>query len=458
MEIAMRPAHQPRPGPRLERLPPAVEFGPRHGGDRLIGGPLEPGLLGGPHIALDHLGERRRLACHRGGRQGGMEGGDRIGDALGEGRGHPPRGGDRIKEVGLRDGAHHQHPLLHPPLLAEGGEDEAAIGEADEAEHLAIDLGGGAAVEVALALEPWAARLHTPFITPGAASNEITRHVKEDYAHNKYTFHGYLTSTAIADANCDFSHDFLVEKLGMKTTVMLSEDAAWTKPLDEESKRCLPKAGLTVLDSVRVSPDTTDFTPIFNKIEGLRPDVITTGISHVGVQPTVQWHSEQVPVPMSGVSSQATTTSFWRDTNGATEGVIAQVVATPDVAITPKTIPYAAAYLKRFGVTPAYTGYTTDDDVHIIAEAVGRAGSDDADKIVAEMEKTNYVGTIGTIAFYGQDSDFPHGLKYGADFVSGLMIQWQDGKQVTVWPARVANGTLKFPSFIKLPTQHASAQ
>ncbi len=312
--------------------------------------------------------------------------------------------------------------------------------------------------EVALALEPWAARLHTPFITPGAASNEITRHVKEDYAHNKYTFHGYLTSTAIADANCDFSHDFLVEKLGMKTTVMLSEDAAWTKPLDEESKRCLPKAGLQVLDSIRVSPDTTDFKPIFNKIEGLRPDVITTGISHVGVQPTVQWHSEQVPVPMSGVSSQATTTSFWRDTNGATEGVIAQVVATPDVAITPKTIPYAAAYLKRFGVTPAYTGYTTDDDVHIIAEAVGRAGSDDADKIVAEMEKTNYVGTIGTIAFYGQDSDFPHGLKYGADFVSGLMIQWQDGKQVTVWRARVANGTLKFPSFIKLPTQHASAQ
>ena len=312
--------------------------------------------------------------------------------------------------------------------------------------------------EVALALEPWAARLHTPYITPGAASNEITRHVKEDYAHNKYTFHGYLTSTAIADANCDFSHDFLVEKLGMKTTVMLSEDAAWTKPLDEESKRCLPKAGLQVLDSVRVSPDTTDFTPIFNKIEGQRPDVITTGISHVGVQPTVQWHSEQVPVPMSGISSQATTTSFWRDTNGATEGVIAQVVATPDVAITPKSIPYAAAYFKRFGVTPAYTGYTTDDDVHIIAEAVGRAGSDDADKIVAEMEKTDYVGTVGRIAFYGQDSEFPHGLKYGADFVSGLMIQWQDGKQVTVWPARVANGSLKFPSFIKLPTQHASAQ
>ena len=233
-------------------------------------------------------------------------------------------------------------------------------------DHVAAVVGSYMS-EVALALEPWAARLRVPFITPGAASNEITRHVKEDYARNKYTFHGYLTSTAIADANCDFSHDVLVEKLGMKTTVLLSEDAAWTKPLDEESRKCLPKAGLQILDAMRVSPDTTDFTPIFNKIEGERPDVITTGISHVGVQPTVQWHSEQVPVPMSGISSQATTTTFWRDTNGATEGVIAQVVAAPDVAITPKTVPYAAAYFKRFGVSPAYTGYTADDDVHIIA-------------------------------------------------------------------------------------------
>jgi branched-chain amino acid transport system substrate-binding protein len=312
--------------------------------------------------------------------------------------------------------------------------------------------------EVALALEPWSARLKMPFITPGAASDEITRHIKEDYDHYKYTFHGYLASTILADANCDFSHDILVQKLGMKTAVMFSEDAAWTKPLDEESKKCLPAAGLKVLDAIRVSPDTTDFTPIFNRIESLHPDVIITGISHVGVQPTVQWHTAQVPIPMSGISSQATTTTFWRDTNGATEGVIAQVVAVPDVAISPKTIPFAEAYQKRYGVTPAYTGYMTEDEVHIVAEAIGRAGSDDPDKIVAEMEKTDYVGTVGRIQFYGRDERFPHGIRYGKDYVSGLMIQWQNGKQVTVWPEKIANGKLTFPSFIKLPEQHASAQ
>src|ERR1700689_3107137 len=51
--------------------------------------------------------------------------------------------------------------------------------------------------EVVLALEPWAARLKTPFITPGAASDVITENIAKDYDQNKYTFHGYLTSSSM---------------------------------------------------------------------------------------------------------------------------------------------------------------------------------------------------------------------------------------------------------------------
>ncbi len=49
-----------------------------------------------------------------------------------------------------------------------------------------------------LALEPWAGRLKTVFITPGAASDVITQNIAKDYEHNKYTFHGYLTSGALS--------------------------------------------------------------------------------------------------------------------------------------------------------------------------------------------------------------------------------------------------------------------
>jgi len=304
--------------------------------------------------------------------------------------------------------------------------------------------------EVVLSLEPWAARLKTVMITPGAASDVITQNIAKDYQANKYTFHGYLTSTSIARLVCDAAKDLLVTNLKMKSAVIMSEDAAWTTPLDVSYENCLPKIGLKVLDHIRFSPDTTDFTPIFNKIEGEKPDVIITGISHVGTQPTVQWKSQQVPIPMFGVSSQATNSTFWKDTNGATEGVLYQAVSGPDVAVTPKTLPFVKAFQKRFGNFPSYCGYTAYDEVYYIADAVRRAGSTDSDKLVAALEKTDWVGTIGRIEFEGKDTPNPHALKVGKGTITGLMLQWQDGKQVNLWPKDVANGKLRFPAFIKV--------
>src|SRR5579863_3614408 len=306
--------------------------------------------------------------------------------------------------------------------------------------------------EVVLALEPWAGRLKTVMITPGAASDVITQNIAKDYDHLKYTFHGYSTSTSIADATCDAAKDLLVKDLKTKSAVMISEDAAWTTPLDAEYLKCLPQIGLKVLDHIRVSPDTTDFTPIYNKIEAEKPDVMITGISHVGVQPTVQWKQQEVPIPMFGVASQATNSSFWQDTNGATEGVLYQGVSGPDVAVTPRTLPFVTAFKKKFGNFPSYAGYTAYDEVFYIAEAIKRAGSTDPDKLVEAMEATDYVGTIGRVQFTGKDSPNPHALKVGPDTITGLMLQWQGGKQVNLWPDKVANGKLKFPKFIKIGT------
>ena len=230
--------------------------------------------------------------------------------------------------------------------------------------------------EVVLALEPWAARLKTPFITPGAASNEISKSVHADYEKNKYTFHGYLTSAALALSVCDAAKDLLVDQKHMKTAVIMSEDAAWTKPLDIGYEECLPKIGLKVLDHIRFSPDTTDFTPIFNKIEGAKPDVIITGISHVGVQPTVQWKNQQVPIPMFGISSQATNSTFGKDTNDASDGVLYQGVSGPDVAVTrracrsPRPSRRSSATSRPMPAIPRMTKST------IIADAVKRARFD----------------------------------------------------------------------------------
>jgi branched-chain amino acid transport system substrate-binding protein len=304
--------------------------------------------------------------------------------------------------------------------------------------------------EVALALEPWAARTHVPFITTGAASNDISKQVHDDYAKNKYTFHEWMPSAFIADSVCDSTKQLLQPQYAINTAVIFSEDAAWTTPLDAEYLACLPKIGVKVLDHIRFSPDTSDFTPIYNKIEGEKPDVIVTGISHVGVQPTVQWAQQQVPIPMIGQSSQATSGTFWKDTNGAAGGVITQSAAAPGAELTPKTKPFMDEYTKRFGEPPPYTGFTTDDAVNVVAEAVKRAGSTDSDKLVDALEKTDYVGTIGRVQFYGRDSQFTHAMKYGEGYVTGITLQWQGGNQVTLWPKAAPGAKISFPSFIHL--------
>lgn len=304
--------------------------------------------------------------------------------------------------------------------------------------------------EIALALMPWAARSHVPFITTGAATNVIDRQVHEAYDKNKYTFHENLASPFVADSVCDSIKQLLQPKYSITSAVVLSEDAAWTTPLDEEYLACLPRIGVKILDHVRFSPDTTDFTPIYNKIEGQKPDVIVTGISHVGVQPTVQWAQQQVPIPLIGTSLQATSGTFWKDTNGSASGVMTYSMATDGSNLTPKTQPFVDAYTKRFGEPPPYTGFNSFDAVYVLADAIKRAGSTDADKLVAALEKTNVEGTVGRIQFYGLDSPYTHAMKYGPNYVTGISLQWQDGKQVTLWPEAAKGAKIEFPAFTHL--------
>lgn len=304
--------------------------------------------------------------------------------------------------------------------------------------------------EVALALEPWSARLKMPFMT-SAASNDISKQVHDDYDRFKYTFQPWFTSYLIAESTCDSARDLLAGKLHMKSCVIMSEDAAWTTPLDAAYLELLPKAGLEVRDQIRFSPDTTDFTPIFDQIAARKPDVIITGISHVGVVPTVQWAAQRVPIPMYGVSTQATSSDFWKDTHGAAEGASSQTCAGPDSAITPKTRPFTKAYRARYGVVPAFCGYLSHDMVYLIAEAIARTASTAPDKLVTALEATDYLGTIGRLQFYGRADRFTHAVRYGTAFVPSVMIQWQHATMKTIWPLKYATAKIAFPSFVKLP-------
>ncbi|MGH7049880.1 MAG: ABC transporter substrate-binding protein [Acetobacteraceae bacterium] len=363
-----------------------------------------------------------------------------------------PRGAQMaVEEINARGG------VLGRPLKLVVYDDHVSSSDAIKAfqrlvnQDKAVAIIGTFVSEIALALEPWSARLKIPFITPGAASNEISEHVHANYERYKYIFHTYFTSYFIAESVSDSARDVLVDGLHMKSCVIMSEDAAWSTPYDTALLEFLPKRGLEIRDHIRFSPDTTDYTPIFNKIEAKKPDVIISGLAHVGVVPTVQWAQQHVPTPLYGVSVQATAPSFWKDTHGAAEGANSQTGAGPDSAITKFTRPFTEAYTKRFHLQPVYSGYSSYDTLHLMAEAFARAGSTDADKLVVALEATDHLGTMGRYKFFGRNDRFTHAIEYGPDLVPGVMIQWQQDKLKTIWPLKYATAKVSFPSFVKLP-------
>jgi len=318
-------------------------------------------------------------------------------------------------------------------------------------EDKAVGVIGSYISEVALALQPWAQRTKTPYISTGAASNEISRIIHGDYAHNRFTFQGWLTSSALADSVCDAIKGLLMQKYAIKSAVIFSEDAAWTTPLDAEYANCLAGLGIGVAGHIRFAEDTADYSPLFSQAEDKKADLLVVGLSHTGIQPIVQWAQQQVPLPMVGILSQSTNGTFWKDTNGATDGIVSGMGFSADgVALTPETQPFVKEYTRRFGAPPPYSAFPAHDSIHALARAIAKAGTADPDKLADALEQTDFVGTVGRIQYYSADEQFTHALKYGPGLVQNPFMQWQKAHQVAVWPRAATGAEAAFPAFIHL--------
>jgi branched-chain amino acid transport system substrate-binding protein len=114
----------------------------------------------------------------------------------------------------------------------------------------------------------------------------------------------------------------------------------------------------------------------------------------------------------------------------------------------PRTRKFVEAFIEKYG-TPRglWLSGSAYDGTYILAEAIERAGSLDAEKIVSELEKTDYRGASGRLRF-----DENHQVIYGSNpDETGvcLSFQWQAGKMVPIYPPTVAEGKVLLPPWMK---------
>jgi branched-chain amino acid transport system substrate-binding protein len=296
-------------------------------------------------------------------------------------------------------------------------------------------LVGGFRSEAVLVMQDIAMDRKKIFMGCGAAHPVLCTRVAKNYKRYKYWFR-------VTPVNSRFlgKVDFILlatvaghlrKVLGLKVVnvAVVAEKAVWADPIVNAAQKILPKMGMKIVGTWRPSPVAKDVTAELTAMKRAKAQIIfTTFSSSVGITFARQWGELKIPAAVVGINVEAQKDGFWKATRGKGNYSMTLSTYARGVEETSQTLPFVNGYVKRFGETPAYTA-DTRTAIIILAEAITRAGSLNPDKVVAQLEKTRYIGPAGLLVF-----DKTHDVIWGPGYVTSMGTQWQNGHNKCVWP------------------------
>ena len=265
-------------------------------------------------------------------------------------------------------------------------------------------------------------------VTPLAATTSIFR--KEP--RRKYIFMILSPAEVYLEGLIDMG-----AKRGLKTVAIINEDTLFPKASAAGTAEAAKKRGMQVVLQEAYPKGNTDFSALLVKIKAANPDVIAAGTYFDdAVAITRQMKELNVNPKMFGLTVGGDLPEFYDLLKQNAEYVYGSTQWD-------ETLPYPgqkeflAAYTKKFKHEPSYHAAAGYAGCLIYGEAVKRAGTLDADKVREQLLKMEIKTAFGD---YKVDAD---GFQVAHKMV---MLQWQDGKRVVVWPDDLAGGKARYPT------------
>ncbi|HYR40649.1 MAG TPA: amino acid ABC transporter substrate-binding protein [Methylomirabilota bacterium] len=226
-------------------------------------------------------------------------------------------------------------------------------------------------------------------------------------------------------------------KRGLKTIAIVNEDTLFPKATVVGTEELAKKRGLQVVLREAYPKGNTDFSALLVKIKAVNPDIIAAATYFDdAVAITRQMKELNVNPKMFGVTVGGDIPEFYTLLKQNAEYVYGST-QWDEVLPYPGQKEFLSAYQKKFKHEPSYHAAAGYAGCLLYAEGVKRAKSLDADLVRAELLKLKIRTAFGD---YAVDQD---GFQTAHKMV---MIQWQDGKRVVVWPDDLASGKLRFPT------------
>lgn len=291
-------------------------------------------------------------------------------------------------------------------------------------------------------------------LTTGALSPAYHKRVAKNYEKYKYLFRITSEALVLAKEAVDL-FESLRQKHGFDRTFIMVQDVAHARAIGGLVGKNLKKKGWKVLGNEVYPTGALDYSTGLLKAKEQGAQIIFVWMDHPETAILVkQWRDLKIPVlPIAGISSSVEQPGAW----AATSGAVAYWIASPANAgnapsnATPETMKFYRAYTKRWLVEPEGYGTSTSYvGVHVLADAIERAGTLDPDALITALEKTDKMSVYGRIRFDPKSHQViaSNDPKEGA---VGTWFQWQDGKRIVVWPPTISMGNIKIPPWLTSP-------
>ena len=228
----------------------------------------------------------------------------------------------------------------------------------------------------------------------------------------------------------------MAAKRGLKTIAIVNEDTLFTKTSAIGTAEMAKKRGLQVVFQEAYPKGNTDFSALLTKIKSVNPDVIAAATYFDdAVAITRQMKELNINPKMYAVTVGGDLPEFY-DLLKQNAEYIYGATQWEHTLPYPGQKEFFGAYKSKFNREPVYHSAAGYAGCVIYLEAVKRAASLDADKVRETLLKMEIKTAFGE---YKVDAD---GFQLAHKMV---MLQWQDGKKVTVWPDELANGKPRYP-------------
>jgi branched-chain amino acid transport system substrate-binding protein len=177
---------------------------------------------------------------------------------------------------------------------------------------------------------------------------------------------------------------------------VIDDATAYGEGIANEVEKTLKAANIKVLPREKGTDKTTDWKAILTKLKGRNPDAVFYGGMDATGGPMIKQGRELGLKAVFSFGDGACTDEMTKLAGAAAEGMLCSQAGVPPQAADKK---FLDAYKKRFNADPILYAPFTYDAANLLIEAMKKANSADPAKYLPELQKIDFTGATGKIAF-----------------------------------------------------------